>query len=157
MGDAMGCEVRAITDEETKRLVRPATRGDIARIVSLMKVHHAEQQAIGNPHFAWMFDPARVSMTVAGAIVSKGWLCLHGGKNLLLAHVTEDPLGAPPFAIERIVRGNLNVLIPVFEGWARAQGCRTTILSTTYRHEAFGRLYRRFGYGLAETVYAKAL
>jgi len=154
----MGNEVRSIANQAAKRLVRPATRDDIARIVSLIKLHHTEQQGIGNLNFNWEFDPARVSMTIAGAILTKDWLCLYGGSNLLLANVIlHDPFGAPPYAMERIIRGNLDILIPVFEGWARDQGCVTTVLSTTYRHEAFERLYGKFGYGLAETVYAKAL
>jgi len=154
----MGNEIRATSDQEKKRLVRPATRDDIARIVSLVKVHHTEQQEIGNPNFNWKFDPARVSMTVAGAILTKDWLCLHAGSNLLLANVIfHDPFGAPPYAMERIIRGNLDILIPMFEDWARLQGCKTVVLSTTHRHEAFERLYGKFGYGLAETVYAKAL
>jgi hypothetical protein len=158
MGNEMGCEIWTTADQEKKRLVRSATRDDIARIVLLVKSHHDEQKEIGNPNFNWQFDPARVSMTIAGAIITKGWLCLYGGSNLLLANVVlDDPFGAPPYAMERIIRGNLDLLIPVFEKWAQDQGCRTTVLSTTYRHEGFERLYGKFGYALAETVYAKAL
>jgi hypothetical protein len=126
--------------------------------VSLIKDHHSEQNEIGNPNFNWEFNPARVSMTVAGAIITKGWLCLYGGSNLLLANVIlDDAFGAPPYAMERIIRGNLDILIPEFEDWARSQGCKKTIISTTHRHAAFERLYGKFGYDLAEAVYAKAL
>jgi hypothetical protein len=138
-------------------MIRAAEPADIPRIVTQCRRHHAEQQAIGNPNFDWLFDPVVVSMTIKGAVESAGWLCLVGGNNLLLAHVCNDPLGAPRFAFERVIRGDLNCLVPAFEKWGRAMGCLRSVLSTTHRHAAFARLYRRHGYALAETVYTKAL
>jgi hypothetical protein len=139
-------------------MIRRAMASDMDRVIRLCRDHHAEQQAIGNPNFDWPFDPARVSLTFAHAISSNDWLCLvDGGPSLLLAHTYQDPLGGPLVAIERILRGDLNEMVRLYEDWARAKGCVRAVLSTTHRHRAFERLYRRLGYALAETVYSKAL
>lgn len=124
-------------------------------MLEILKRHHEEHD------FAWPFDPARLSLTLTHAIDADDWLVLTGDGALLLVSAYESPMGAGRMAVEHIVRaaksGQFRSILPVYEAWAREQGCRSVSLGCVRRHNAFSRLYGRHGYSIAETVFVKVL
>lgn len=136
-------------------MIRPAISADIASMVTLFKAQHA---AMGCD---WSIDVARLENTFRQAIASPAqWLCLTGEGCLLLAMWFENPLGAGRLAMEFCFCApprQMGALIDQYEQWAREHGCRTASLSCERRFATFDRLYRRFGYSLAEMTMSKAL
>lgn len=132
-------------------MIRPATRDDIPALVSFCKRHHGEKG------FDWPFDPAKLSLTLAGALASDAWLVLIGEDAVFIAVSYECPLGSGMLARELIVRGDLSEILPVYEAWARRGGVREAALGCTEKPEAFARLYGRHGYARAETIFTKKL
>jgi hypothetical protein len=136
-------------------MIRRATSQDVARIVELFKLHHAEKG------FEFPFNPARVSLAISNAITAKESLVLIGPSSVLMASCFDSPFGAGRLAIEHAVRAGTNdefkEILSQYEQWARAQGCDRLSLSCTDRHATFARLYRRHGFALAESTFSKAL
>jgi hypothetical protein len=135
-------------------MIRLAVRDDMPALLAALRDHHEEHA------FAWRFDPALLSMTLAHAIDAPDWMVLTGG-GLLLAQAFDSPLGAGRLAVEHVVRagvpGAFDEIVAAYEAWARAQGCRQTALGCIARHDTFARLYARHGYALAESVFVKPL
>lgn len=132
-------------------MIRVATSADIPALLKHCRDHHNEKA------FPFPFDAVKVSMTLSSAIASADWLVLIGPKSVLLAMCFDDVFGGGKYAFERLVRGDLNELLPRYEQWARDMGCRTASLASLERHEVFARLYRRSGYRLSESVFTKVL
>jgi GNAT superfamily N-acetyltransferase len=136
-------------------VIRDAVRADIPALVSLARRHHEENG------FPFVFNAARLSITLALAIAQPDWLCLTGNRCVLLAFSFESPLGAGKLATEFLLRaerrGDMKELVTRYEAWARGRGCVQATLGCTSKPEVFARLYRPFGYTFAETVFAKRL
>lgn len=135
--------------------MRRAARADIGGIVGILKEHHGEHA------FPFEFDPALVSIDVTAAIADPQWLCLVDGRSLFLGHWYRPPLVPVLIASEVMLKcdrpGVRQRFVTEFEQWAREQGCSFAALATTHSIPAFGRLYARDGYGLAEAQFVKVL
>lgn len=135
--------------------MRRATRADVGVIVSILKAHHGEQA------FPFPFDPAIASIDVVQAIADPQWLCLIEGGSLFLGHWHRPPLVPVLIASEVMLKcdrpGVRQRFVAEFERWAAAQGCQIAALATTHSIPAFGRLYSRDGYSLAEAHFVKVL
>lgn len=135
-------------------MIREATLADIPDLVEAFVAHH---EGMGCD---WPVDAAVLARTFARAVASPDWLCLTGDGCLLLAVSFDSPLGAGRLAQELCVsasKGNLDIVVGAYEGWARARGCRAISLGCEQRHETFARLYGRRGYARAETTFSKVL
>jgi hypothetical protein len=135
--------------------MRQATRADIGAMVGLLKEHHAEQA------FPFSFDPAAASADLTHAIGDRHWLCLVADRSMFLGHCYRPPLVSVMVASEIMLKcsrpGTRRLFVDAFELWARERGCLLVTLATTHSIPAFGRLYGRDGYRLAEAQFIKVL
>lgn len=135
--------------------MRRATRADIGVIVAILQDHHAKRD------FPFRFDPAVASIDIASAVADPQWLCLLDGRSLFLGRWHRPPFVPVLIASEVMLTcdrpGVRQRFVAEFEQWAREQGCSIAALATTHSIPAFGRLYARDGYGLAEAQFIKVL
>lgn len=135
--------------------MRRAQRVDIPVIVALLRDHHAEHA------FSFPFDPVVASIDLAAAIEDDQWLCLVADRSVLLAQCFRPSLVPIKIAAEVMLRcgrpGVRRQFVERFETWALMKGCAIARLATTHSVPAFGRLYQRDGYALAEATFTKVL
>ena len=136
-------------------MIRQAVSDDLTNMLLLFKKQHASMGCDWEIKTAVLFD------TFSKAIKSpENWLVLFGDECLLLAACFESPVGAGMVAQEICFcasPGNRDRVLSMYHEWARSKGCRTSSLSCVERPEVFARLYRKHGYALAETTFAKVL
>ncbi len=153
-------------------MIRTGSPGDKARVVELLRDSHAGagfDRSDGMTGFQFPFDPAYAERLFLAHLVAPRALCLvhdvaGAVQGVLLAVASEHPFGPVWLARETVWwidpchRGTAAVrMLDAYEAWAGSQRCRFVGMAGMGADPAVGALYRRRGYGVAETHFLKPL
>ncbi len=152
--------------------VRPAVETDRLQVVRLLKDSREGagfDAATGMTGFTFPFVAAYAARLFAAHLSTPDALCLvldvdGVAQGVLMASAAEHPFGPVRLARETVWwidpahRGSAAVrMLDAYEDWARDRDCSFIGMAGMGEDPDVGRLYRRRGYGVAETHFLKAL